>query len=359
VQPGEEMEKNGNLLTIEELRTYFYTDEGTAKAVDGVSLEIPKGKTLGLVGESGCGKTVTALSIMRLVPSPPGKIEGGRICLRETDLLKLPEPQMRKIRGNEISMVFQEPMTSLNPVFTVGNQIVEVLRLHQKMGKKKARDRTIELLSEVKMPVAEQRVDEYPHQLSGGMKQRVMIAMALACKPELLIADEPTTALDVTIQAQLLELLNELQEQFRMSILLITHDLGVIAETADSVAVMYAGKIVEYASAEELFGNPKHPYTLGLFGSLPKVGKRRGKLAVIPGNVPNPLYFPQGCRFNPRCPQVMDICLKEEPRLAEVEAAHKAACHLYPPCREGSGVGETSLGNGALSEEAGRTGTAG
>jgi len=342
------MEENGELLRIEDLRTYFYVDEGTARAVDGVSFEIPKGKTLGLVGESGCGKSVTALSIMRLVPSPPGKIEGGSIYLGETDLLKLSEPRMRKVRGNDISMIFQEPMTSLNPVFTVGNQIMEVLRLHQKMRKREARGKTIELLRQVGIPLPEQRINEYPHQLSGGMKQRVMIAMALACNPELLIADEPTTALDVTIQAQLLDLLRELQEQLRMSILLITHDLGVIAETADSVAVMYAGKIVEYASAEKLFGSPKHPYTLGLFGSLPRLGKKRGKLAVIPGNVPNPLYFPPGCRFNPRCPRVMDICRKEEPLLKNIADGHKAACHLLCPIPETPGGGPpTASGSGS------------
>jgi len=328
------MEQNGKLLRVVNLQTYFHSDDGTARAVDGVSFEIPRGKTLGLVGESGCGKSVTALSIMRLVPSPPGKIEGGSVYMGETDLLELSEAQMRRIRGNDISMVFQEPMTSLNPVFTVGNQIMEVLRLHQKMSRRKAREKTIELLSQVRMPLPEQRVSEYPHQLSGGMKQRVMIAMALACSPELLIADEPTTALDVTIQAQLLDLLNELQEQFRMSILLITHDLGVIAETADSVAVMYAGKIVEYASAEDLFGDPKHPYTVGLFRSLPKIGKKEGKLAVIPGNVPNPLYFPEGCRFNPRCPQVMDTCREKVPPLAEVAAEHRAACYLYDSCKQ-------------------------
>jgi len=334
---SKEMEQNGVLLRVVDLRTYFHTDEGTAKAVDGVGFEIPRGKTLGLVGESGCGKSVTALSIMQLVPSPPGKIEGGSVFLGETDLVRLSERQMRRIRGKDISMVFQEPMTSLNPVFTVGNQVMEVLRLHQKMSKREARDKTIELLSRVRIPVPDQRINEYPHQLSGGMKQRVMIAMALACNPVLLIADEPTTALDVTIQAQLLDLLNALQEQFKMSILLITHDLGVIAETADFVAVMYAGKIVEYASAEDLFGEPKHPYTLGLLGSLPKMGKKKRKLAVIPGNVPNPLYFPPGCRFHPRCPNVMDICCKWEPPLAEVASRHKAACFLYPECGGASG----------------------
>lgn len=334
MQSGKDMGKNGELLRIVELRTYFYVDEGTARAVDGVSLEIQRGKTLGLVGESGCGKSVTALSIMRLVPTPPGKIEGGSVYFGQRDLLKLSEPQMRKVRGNDISMVFQEPMTSLNPVFTVGNQIVEVLRLHRKMKKREARETTIELLSRVRIPLPEQRISEYPHQMSGGMKQRVMIAMALACSPELLIADEPTTALDVTIQAQLLDLLKELQAQLGMSILLITHNLGVIAETAETVAVMYAGKIVEYTSVEKLFSEPKHPYTVGLFNSLPKIERKKGKLAVIPGNVPNPLYFPSGCRFHPRCPQVMDACRKKKPPLKEVESGHEAACFLYSACRE-------------------------
>lgn len=332
--PNRRMENNGSILRVVNLQTHFYTDDGIAKAVDGVSFEIPKGETLGLVGESGCGKSVTALSIMQLVPSPPGKIVGGSVFFKGKDLLKLSESRMRKVRGNEISMVFQEPMTSLNPVFTVGNQIMEVLRLHQKLSKRQARQKTIELLAQVRMPVPEQRIHEYPHQLSGGMKQRVMIAMALACNPAVLIADEPTTALDVTIQAQLLELINELQERLHMSVLLITHDLGVIAETADSVAVMYAGKIVEYTSAENLFGSPKHPYTVGLFGSLPKLGKKRGKLAVIPGNVPNPLYFPPGCRFHPRCPHVMDMCREVIPPLAEVASGHQAACFLYPACRQ-------------------------
>jgi len=332
--PNRRMENNGSILRVVNLQTHFYTDDGIAKAVDGVSCEIPKGKTLGLVGESGCGKSVTALSIMQLVPSPPGKIVGGSVFFKGKDLLKLSESRMRKVRGNEISMVFQEPMTSLNPVFTVGNQIMEVLRLHQKLSRRQARQKTIELLAQVRMPVPEQRIHEYPHQLSGGMKQRVMIAMALACNPAVLIADEPTTALDVTIQAQLLELINELQERLHMSVLLITHDLGVIAETADSVAVMYAGKIVEYTSAENLFGSPKHPYTVGLFGSLPKLGKKRGKLAVIPGNVPNPLYFPPGCRFHPRCPHVMDMCREVIPPLAEVASGHQAACFLYPACRQ-------------------------
>jgi len=317
-------------LEISDLRTYFYTDEGVAAAVDGVSFSIFKGRTLGLVGESGCGKSVTALSIMRLIPSPPGKIKSGEIIFEGKNLLAFSEPAMRKIRGNDISMIFQEPMTSLNPVFTCGNQIIEVLMLHQKMSKSQAREKTVELLDTVRIPLARQRVDEYPHQLSGGMKQRVMIAMALACNPKLLIADEPTTALDVTIQAQILDLLNDLQGKFNMSILLITHDLGVIAEIAEHVAVMYASKIAEYADVDGLFSDPKHPYTQGLFNSLPKLGVKQKKLNVIPGNVPNPTEFLPGCKFHPRCPHTMDICRETEPKLIEVSPGHTCACHLYP-----------------------------
>ena len=324
------MNNNEKLLEITDLRTYFYTDDGVATAVDGINYSIFKGKTLGLVGESGCGKSVSALSIMRLIPSPPGKIKSGRIIFEGNDLLKLSEPEMRKIRGNDISMIFQEPMTSLNPVFTCGNQIIEVLILHQNMNKSQAREKTIELLDTVRIPLAKQRVNEYPHQLSGGMKQRVMIAMALACNPKLLIADEPSTALDVTIQAQILDLLRDLQREFNMSILLITHDLGVIAEMADYVAVMYASKIVEYSNVIELFQNPKHPYMVGLFGSLPKLGVKQAKLNVIPGTVPNPTEFPPGCNFNPRCPNVMDICRKVEPKLVEISPGHTCACHLHP-----------------------------
>ncbi len=324
------MENNEKLLDVRDLRTYFYTDDGVATAVDGVSYFIFLGKVLGLVGESGCGKSVSALSIMRLIPSPPGEIKSGEIIFEGKGLLDLSESEMRKIRGNDISMIFQEPMTSLNPVFTCGNQIMEVLILHQKMNKSQARKKTIELLDTVRIPLAAQRVDEYPHQLSGGMKQRVMIAMALACNPKLLIADEPTTALDVTIQAQILDLLRDLQSKFNMSILLITHDLGVIAEMADYVAVMYASKIMEYSDVNELFHSPKHPYMQGLFGSLPKLGVKQAKLNVIPGNVPDPTEFPPGCKFHPRCPHVLDVCRKVEPRLVEISPGHTCACHLYP-----------------------------
>ncbi len=314
------------LLEIRDLRTYFHTDDGVAKAVDGVNYSIKPGETLGVVGESGCGKSVTAMSVMRLIPMPPGEIAGGEILFHGKDLLKLSEAEMRQIRGNEISVIFQEPMTSLNPVFRVGHQISEALILHQNLNKHQARELTIELLGKVGIPDPEKRVDEYPHQMSGGMKQRVMIAMALACGPSLLIADEPTTALDVTIQAQILDLLSELQESEGMAILMITHDLGVIAESADHVAVMYAGKVVEYAPVTELFENPRHPYTVGLFRSLPRVGEEKEELEVIQGNVPNPLEFPTGCKFWPRCPHANDHCRAEEPILEQINDEHTVAC---------------------------------
>ena len=333
------MEKNGDIvLKVEDLHAYFHTTLGTVRALNGVSFAVPAGKVLGVVGESGCGKSVTSLAVMQLVP-PPGRIEQGKIWFHaarrggewiEITQLDRHSEEMHQIRGNEISMIFQEPMTSLNPVFTCGNQIIEVLMLHQKMSKSQAREKTVELLDTVRIPLARQRVDEYPHQLSGGMKQRVMIAMALACNPKLLIADEPTTALDVTIQAQILDLLNDLQGKFNMSILLITHDLGVIAEIAEHVAVMYASKIAEYADVDGLFSDPKHPYTQGLFNSLPKLGVKQKKLNVIPGNVPNPTEFLPGCKFHPRCPHTMDICRETEPKLIEVSPGHTCACHLYP-----------------------------
>ncbi len=314
------------LLEIRDLRTWFHTDDGVAKAVDGVNYAIKPGETLGVVGESGCGKSVTAMSVMRLIPMPPGQIVAGEIWFQGVNLLELSEGQMRKIRGNEISVIFQEPMTSLNPVLRVGQQIGEALQLHEGLSKSEARSRTIELLELVGIPAPEKRVDDYPHQMSGGMKQRVMIAMALACGPSLLIADEPTTALDVTIQAQILDLLSELQRKEGMAILLITHDLGVIAETADHVAVMYAGKVVEYAPVEELFLSPKHPYTVGLFRSLPRVGQERELLEVIRGSVPNPLEFPTGCKFWPRCSHASDRCRAEEPELEVISEDHTVAC---------------------------------
>ncbi|MCE9636367.1 MAG: ABC transporter ATP-binding protein [Planctomycetes bacterium] len=320
------------LLELRDLKTWFWTDEGVAKAVDGVSYSIHPGETLGVVGESGCGKSVTALSVMRLIPDPPGKIAGGQILLKGEDLVTLPEAQMRKVRGRRIGMIFQEPMTSLNPVFTIGDQIAEAVLLHQGVSKAEAWDRAIEMLRRVKIPSPERRVEEYPHQMSGGMRQRVMIAMALSCDPELLIADEPTTALDVTIQAQILHLLRELQREMGMSVLLITHDLGVVAQTAHHVAVMYAGKVVEYSRTRELYKNPRHPYTVGLFQSIPKLGHLRKRLDVIPGVVPSALAFPKGCRFSNRCPFATPLCTAEEPQLREIgttSETHTVACHHW------------------------------
>jgi len=318
------------LINVKDLHTSFFTPEGEVRAIDGVSFSIDEGKTLGLVGESGCGKSVTSLSIMRLIASPPGKIVGGEIFYRGRDLLRLNNEEMRRIRGNEISMIFQEPMTSLNPVFTVGNQIGEAIKLHQGLGKKETRAKTIEMLRLVKIADPGSRVDAYPHQLSGGMRQRVMIAMALSCNPSLLIADEPTTALDVTIQAQILELMKELQQKIGgMALLLITHDLGVVAEQADDVAIMYAGKIVEKANVREIFARPLHPYTVGLLHSLPGTGgAKKKRLDAIPGMVPSPLNLPSGCRFRDRCPKAAGICAEGEPELLEKETGHWVACHF-------------------------------
>ena len=319
-----------DLLQVKDLQTSFFTPEGEVRAIDGVSFEIGEGKTLGLVGESGCGKSVTSLSIMRLIPSPPGKIVGGEIFYRGRDLLRLNNEAMRRIRGNEISMIFQEPMTSLNPVFTVGNQIGEAIKLHQGLGKRETRQKTIEMLRLVKIADPESRVDSYPHQLSGGMRQRVMIAMALSCNPSLLIADEPTTALDVTIQAQILELIKELQQKIGgMALLLITHDLGVVSEQADNVAIMYAGKIVERSSTRAIFNRPFHPYTVGLLNSLPGIGGlKKKRLDAIPGMVPSPLHLPSGCRFRDRCPRAQEICAQTEPPLEEKEPGHTVACYF-------------------------------
>ena len=315
------------LLQVKDLRTYFYTDQGVLRAVDGVSWSIRRGETLALVGESGCGKTVTALSIMRLIPSPPGRIVAGQIIFDGQGLLALTERQMRHIRGNRIAMIFQEPMTSLNPVYSVGDQVAEAICLHQNLPRRQAWQRAVEMLQRVGIPDAAQRAREYPHQMSGGMRQRVMIAMALSCNPDLLIADEPTTALDVTIQAQILDLLGRLQTETGMSILLITHDLGVVAQIADRVAVMYASKIVELATAEELFAAPLHPYTQGLFRSLPRLGTRTRRLEVIPGSVPDPGRFPPGCKFHPRCRLADDPrCRTCEPALLEVRPGHWVAC---------------------------------
>ncbi len=321
--PGDEREP---LLEIRDLKTWFDGEDGVARAVDGVSWRIGRGETLGVVGESGCGKSVTAMSILRLIPEPPGRVAGGEILFEGVNLLGLDAAEMRKIRGNRISMIFQEPMTSLNPVFRVGDQIAEVVTLHQRVTRREARARAIAMLERVGIPSPADRADDYPHQMSGGMKQRVMIAMALACNPTLLIADEPTTALDVTIQAQILDLLRELKRTSGMAILLITHDLGVVAEMADHVAVMYAGKIVEYAPVEELFLRPRHPYTVGLFESLPRMGIEKDRLQAIPGNVPNPLRFPPGCKFSPRCKHAVASCSLAEPALVAIEGAHTAAC---------------------------------
>jgi peptide/nickel transport system ATP-binding protein len=321
------------LLEVKNLKTYFFTDEGVVRAVDGVDLHIKQGETLGVVGESGCGKSVTALSIMKLIPQPPGKIVEGEMNYNGVNLVDLPANRMRKIRGKEISMIFQEPMTSLNPVFTCGEQIAEALRLHEGLGRREAMDKTVEMLKLVHIPNAERRVKEYPHQLSGGMRQRIMIAMALSCNPKLLIADEPTTALDVTIQAQILDLLNELKTKLRMAVMLITHDMGVIAETAQRVVVMYAAKVAEEASVTELFKEPLHPYTQGLLRSIPRIdlaATERRRLETIPGTVPTLRgEIAPGCRFAPRCPFVKSVCTEKDPVLKEVKPGHKVSCWLY------------------------------
>ncbi|GJM22289.1 MAG: ABC transporter ATP-binding protein [Planctomycetota bacterium] len=319
--------KGQPLLEIRGLRTWFDTDEGTVKAVDGVTYTLNAGETLGVVGESGCGKSVTAMSILQLIPTPPGRYVEGEILFRGKNLLDAREDELRSVRGNDIAMIFQEPMTSLNPVFTVGTQIIEVLRLHRKMNAKDARAYAIEMLQRVGIPAPETRIDNYPHEMSGGMKQRVMIAMALACDPAVLIADEPTTALDVTIQAQILDVLRDMQRELGMSILLITHDLGVVAEMSEHVAVMYAGKIVESTSTDKLFAAPRHPYTFGLFQSLPEMhSDRNEKLHEIPGTVPHPLALPSGCRFRTRCFRAQDDCAAAEPPLQEIEPGHLLAC---------------------------------
>ncbi len=316
------------LLSVRDLRTWFRTSSGIARAVDGVSFDVMPHETVGVVGESGCGKSVTSLSILRLIDRPGAIEPGSRIDFEGRDLMTLPEREMRAIRGNRISMIFQEPMTSLNPVFTVGDQVAEVARVHSSASKREAWERAVEMLSTVGMPAAAERAKEYPHQLSGGLRQRVMIAMALMMGPALLIADEPTTALDVTIQAQILELLAEMQERIGMSILLITHDLGVIAESASRVLVMYAGQIVEEAPVRELFAAPHHPYTEGLLAAMPRVGSERERLAVIPGSVPPPTAWPTGCRFHDRCPFAWERCAIEPPPLYQIGENHVSRCHL-------------------------------
>ncbi|TJY42310.1 ABC transporter ATP-binding protein [Cohnella pontilimi] len=319
----------GDLLAIENLKTYFDTEEGTVKAVDGVSLRVKQGQTVCIVGESGCGKSITAMSVMGLVEGPAGKVVGGRIEFDGQDLLPLSRHELRTIRGNDIAMIFQEPMSSLNPVLTIGEQMTEPLIEHLKMSRKAARARAIELIGQVGISRAEQIADSYPHELSGGMLQRIMIAIAISCGPKLLIADEPTTALDVTIQAQILDLLRQFKAESNMSILLITHDLGVVAEMADYVIVMYAGKVVEEGEVVELFANPKHPYTQGLLKSKPVINQRQNELYSIPGQVPNPLELTESCYFHDRCAHCMDICRTREPRLKNVTDESKVACWLY------------------------------
>lgn len=322
------MKTPDELLRVESLKTYFFTEDGTVQAVDGVSFKLDRGETLGIVGESGCGKSVTSLSVMRLI-SQPGEIISGKVYLRGLDITDLGEEDMRHIRGNRISMIFQQPTSCLNPVFRVGDQISESLIIHRGYNKQQARQRAIELLTMVGIPSAKTRIDSYPHEMSGGMCQRVMIAMALSCEPELLIADEPTTALDVTIQAQILELMRDLKHRYDTGIILITHDLGVVAEMADNVVVMYAGEVVEEAAVGPLFESPKHPYTQGLLASIPVLGEIKDKLAVIPGSVPSLRNLPPGCRFAGRCPHVMDICREKRPDLLKVGEGRTARCWLY------------------------------
>jgi oligopeptide/dipeptide ABC transporter ATP-binding protein len=317
------------LLSVRNLKTYFYTDEGVVRAVDGLSYDLHKGETLGIVGESGCGKSVHALSVMRLIPTPPGKIVEGEVLFEGKNLLTLKDEAMRHIRGNRIAMIFQEPMTSLNPVLTIGEQIAEAVILHQKVDKKAAWERAIEMLERVKIPLARERVRDYPHQFSGGMRQRVMIAMALSCNPSILLADEPTTALDVTIQAQILELVKELQREFNMAVIMITHNLGVVAETCDNVVVMYAGQPIEHTDVVRTFNDPKHPYTWGLLHSIPKLYERKDRLIPIEGQPPSLIDLPPGCTFAPRCPFAMEICVQEYPPDYVVGPNHTAKCYLY------------------------------
>jgi peptide/nickel transport system ATP-binding protein len=321
------MEKSP-VLSVKNLKTYFYTEDGIVKAVDGVDFDVYQGETLGIVGESGCGKSVTALSILRILDEK-GRIVEGQVLLDAVDLTKIDEQEMRKIRGKDIAIIFQEPMVALNPVFTVGEQIVEAIMLHQKVDEKAARVMAIDLLRKVGIPEPEKRIDQYPHELSGGMRQRAMIAMALSCKPKVLIADEPTTALDVTIQAQIMELMKELQREYGMAIMLITHDLGLIAENADRVVVMYAGKVVEYADVKTLFNDPKHPYTWGLLHAIPRLDIEQTRLYNIPGVVPDPLHFPSGCKFHPRCEFKEERCTREEPELIKVGENHTVRCFFW------------------------------
>jgi peptide/nickel transport system ATP-binding protein len=327
------------LLQVRSLSTHFFTEEGVVRAVENVSFEIHPAEILSLVGESGCGKSVTGLSLLKLIPTPPGRIVSGEILFDERNLIQLEEKEMEKVRGNEIAMVFQEPMTSLNPVFTIGEQIMEAILFHQsgstrtgKVDKTEARRRAIHMLDRVKIPFPEMRIDAYPHQLSGGMRQRAMIAMALSCQPKLLIADEPTTALDVTIQAQILRLLKEMQREMGMAVMLITHDLGVVSEIADRVAVMYAGRIVEYAPIEAIFSRMRHPYTKGLLDSVPQLEEKKKRLHAIPGQVPDPVDLPMGCKFHPRCYLMIEECKREEPPLFQVNGDHFSRCIRWKEC---------------------------
>jgi oligopeptide/dipeptide ABC transporter ATP-binding protein len=327
--------QSDHLLEVRNLSTWFYLESGIAKAVDGVSFHVNKGEMLGLVGESGCGKSVTALSILRLVQTPPGKIAAGNIFFKGRDLLALPEPDMRKVRGNDIAMIFQEPMTSLNPVFTIGSQIMEAVQLHQRVNRKEARNRTVEMLKLVGIADPDRRVDDYPHQLSGGMRQRAMIAMALSCNPDLLIADEPTTALDVTIQAQIMDLLRKLQDDLGMAIILITHDLGIVAESTDRMVVMYAGRVVEEGKTEDVFESPSHPYTVGLIESVPRLDNILRRLTVIGGSVPDPADLPSGCAFHPRCDYADEKCRAAIPELDAVGNNHTARCFYSDQVKRG------------------------
>ena len=326
------MESQSPILQIKNLKTFFYIPEGISKAVNGVSWSLDRKETLGIVGESGCGKSVTSLSILRLIAEPPGKIIEGQILFQDRDLLKYTESEMEVIRGNDISMIFQDPMSSLDPVFTIGNQMAEVFKLHQGCSKKEALEKSIEALKHVKIPAPEKRISEYPYQMSGGMRQRVMIAMALACRPQILIADEPTTALDVTIQAQILDLMLQLKEELETAIILITHDLGIISEAAQRVMIMYAGVIVEEAMTDQIFENPLHPYTTGLLQSIPGMGdkvEKKSRLQEIPGVVPGLHDLPEGCPFHPRCNRVMEICRKTPPELIEISNRASVRCWLY------------------------------
>jgi oligopeptide/dipeptide ABC transporter ATP-binding protein len=318
------------LLRIDDLQTHFFSAGKVVKALDGISFEINTGEVFGLVGETGCGKSVTALSILRLIPFPPGKIVAGSIRFKDTDLLGLSPEEMRRYRGKEVSMIFQEPMTSLNPVFRVGDQMSEVIRMHQGLGRSAALEAAIGMLERVRIPDARKVAGQYPHQLSGGMRQRVMIAMELSCRPALLIADEPTTALDVTIQAQILRLLKEMRREMGTSILLITHDLGVVAQMCDRVAVMYAGSIIEQAGVADIFQTPRHPYTQGLWGAIPLIDDEKSSLAVIPGTVPDLSRLPEGCKFHPRCERRFEPCDRVRPKMVQVAPGHFAACHLFP-----------------------------